>query len=74
MITTEQLRKLGFVTSPSIGTKPFPHTLRWRGAPLFWVGGKLMHKGQAVPVETIDDVAAFIKSLNIKPKTGIKAL
>lgn len=73
-ITTKQLRDLGFVNAPQCGNTPFPNSLRWRGAPVFWRNGQLFHKSEVISVATIDDVAAFIKSLGIKRKVGIKSL
>ena len=72
MITSEQLKKLGFVQSLSIGKGK--SKLRWKGAPLFWEDGKLLHNGQPVPVETIDDVESYIRSLNLKVRTGVKRI
>lgn len=73
-INATSLRKLGFASSDNFGRPKSKQCLNWRGARLWWDGDALMYEGRLLEVDSIDSLVAFIKSLGIKRRPGVKVL
>jgi len=71
-VTTELLRELGFVPRLDFGRSK--HELNWRGARLWWDGVALRFEGEILLVDSMEQLTEFIRSLNLKPRRGVKTL
>lgn len=69
-INRDSLLSLGFVKMSWNNTT----YLVWRGCQLRWNGRDVNYAGKTLEVATIEELSAFIKSLNIKKRPGVKSL
>lgn len=73
-ITNDSLKQIGFVPSNTFGSNRRKNELNWRGAPLWWDGTQLKYQNRDLDVKSIEEVTAFIKSLNIPRGRGKRPL